>query len=58
MRYITRTLRFEDGEWDQSVIDEAGYGNWRVISVLDYHAVGSPTPSRVEYLRCLVEDRT
>lgn len=55
MRYITRNLRFEDGEWDKP--DEAGTANWRVVAVLRTDIARS-APPRVEYLLCLIEDRT
>lgn len=57
MSYITRTLRFEDGEWDQSILKEQGYGNWRVVAVLSMHEARPDSP-RIEYVRCLIEDRT
>jgi hypothetical protein len=56
MRNITRNLRFEDGELDSTELDD-GWRNWRIIAVLDYHQARATGP-RVEYLSCLIEDRT
>lgn len=57
MRYIVRSLRFENGEWDKSVINESGYGNWKVVAVLNSHNA-SGGDFGVWYLMCLIEDRT
>jgi hypothetical protein len=56
LKYIVRTLRFEDGEWDKGPLersDATGYGMWKVVQVLDTHNA----LNGIYYLTCLIEDR-
>ena len=57
MRYIIRSLRFQDGEWDKEPLklsNQTGYANWEIIEVLETHNASNG----IYYLNCLIKDQT
>jgi hypothetical protein len=54
-KYITRVLRFENGE--MTTPNEAGWANWHVVAVLKTEH-SSSGGKRIQYVECLIEDTT